>query len=184
MAFATYQGDVIIVSSTTFLGLLVLSMHVVAICCLLILLAGIIAGYTELPLRVRPSVIMVVVMALGALIPSLYACLADPAMSPVGAWYGYLIYPYVIMGAALCELGLLKIFTIVSSQMQAKDVTRIQIIFACIFQVGMVGHIANIFTHGNEPRWLANVIAFKLVENLWAVRKRGDGKWNRSHDKL
>ena len=166
MVFATFQGELVDINPASTLGAPVTAMLTSALCSQLISVAMIIRGYIALPNSIIPWVSAVLAMNLGALVLSMVMIVSSSAVDPLYLWLEYLLYLNAAMGSSLCELQLFKIFTIVTPDLKARDVTCVQIAVVSFFTLGMAGHYANVFNNGDEPEWLANVHAIDIVANM------------------
>lgn len=143
-----------------------MAMLCISLGCEIIIGALIIRGVIALPSSIIPFVSAVFAMDLTAVILSLSICISDSVSDASALWLVYLLYMNVAVSASLFELELFKIFTIVTPDLNAQEVTRIQIVFLCIFTLGMAGQCANIFNRGDEPEWLALVYSIDIVASL------------------
>lgn len=160
MVFSTFQGELVDIDPASLLGTSVITMGSISFCCQLAIIALIIRGYIALPSRVIPWISAVLAMGIAAVTIPIILCISASPADPAGQWLAYLLAMNAAMGTALCQLEIFKVFTVVTPDLSAKDVTRIQIVFFTSFTVGMTGHYANAFNRSNEPEWLALVSTY------------------------
>lgn len=159
MVFATFQGELVDIVPASPLGSLAIAMLSLSLSCQLASVASIFRGYIALPSRIIPWMFAVFAMDLAAVLISLVICLSDRnyPSDPAAQWLAYLLFMNAATGASLCELELFKMFTVLTPDLQAQDISRIQIIFFIFSTLGLVGHYAHVIDHENELAWLALV---------------------------
>lgn len=157
MVFATFQGEIVDIAPFSLLGSSVIAMLCVSLCSQVTVILLIFRGDISLPRGIIPGVSAVFAMSLTAVVIPMVICISASPADPTAQWLGYLLAMNAAMGAALCQLEIFKIFTVVTPDLDAKDVTRIQIVLFTSFTLGMTGHYADAFNRGNEQKWLALV---------------------------